>query len=232
MSRIRNMYALISKLSTSRCIAYLSQQQHAFSQNTRILNATCQRVFSSSSSSNDISNTLTPEVVDDKERGSLELRWSHGEKLEFAKIFLRDHCRCSECFNANSNNRLLEPYTIPLDVTPTNIQISEQSLEISWSDNHTSTYSFEYLRTVQRGLDQDVRYIKPTLWKVGDLKDGELPRYDLAEVVEDERTMWRWFLDLKKLGITILTNAGTTPGALNLCREKIFGGYYKATHYG
>ena len=228
MSRVRQLYAFLAKLPSvsrsSKSLTYLPQRRQVASQNVRWLSAFSNSLLSKSNS--------PLEVVDNQEKGSLELTWSDGEKLEFAKIFLRDHCRCQECFDAKSYNRLLEPYTLPLDVTPTSIQASDQSLEITWSDNHSSSYSFEYLKTVQQGLDHNVRHIEPTLWKVEDLVNGDLPRYDLMEVIEDEGTMWKWFLDLKKLGVTVLTNGGAAPGALNVCKEKIFGGYTKATHYG
>ncbi|XP_066923820.1 gamma-butyrobetaine dioxygenase-like [Clytia hemisphaerica] len=173
-----------------------------------------------------------PSVIENNENLSLKVSWDNGEESEFANIFLRDQCQCPSCFKVESYNRLLEPYTIPSDVKPKNIEITQNSINISWTDEHFSSYPFEYLQNIQKGLDDDVRYLEPIMWKSGYFKKNGFPTYDLSDLIENESAMLDWFLDLKRLGVTLLKGGEEKKGALELIKEKLFGGYFKSTHYG
>ena len=51
--------------------------------------------------------------------GILNLRWADGLDTEMASVFLRDCCQCSECYNASSKQRALDPLqSVPLDIQP------------------------------------------------------------------------------------------------------------------
>ena len=50
--------------------------------------------------------------------GILNLRWANGLETEMASVFLRDCCQCSECYDAPSNQRALDPFSVPLDIKP------------------------------------------------------------------------------------------------------------------
>ena len=175
-------------------------------------------------------------IYEDHARGSITVAWNDGTESEYANIFLRDQCRCPQCYNSNSNSRLLEPYTLPLDITPNNTVVDEvdRSLRVSWSDGHKSTYSFDFLKNVnsQSRLDDDVRYMNPILWKAERFQRNGFPTYAMSDVIGNEESMLDWFIDLKRIGATVLTGAGDKLGALDTIKEKLFGGYFKSTHYG
>ena len=44
-------------------------------------------------------------------------------RLKLHHIWLRDHCRCSQCFNAATNQRSLEIDDVRLDIKPKSVQI-------------------------------------------------------------------------------------------------------------
>ena len=177
-----------------------------------------------------------PKIFEDHVRGSIKIAWEDGMESEYANIFLRDQCRCPLCYNSNSNSRLLEPYNLSLDISPikTVTDAVNRSLHISWSDGHESTYSFDFLKNVnlQSRLDDDVRYMNPILWKSEQFRRNGFPTYAMSDVIGDEESMLDWFTDLKRIGATVLTGAGDKPGALDVIRKNIFGGYFKSTHYG
>ena len=50
--------------------------------------------------------------------GILNLRWANGLETEMASVFLRDCCQCSDCYNAPSKQRTLDPFSVPLDIQP------------------------------------------------------------------------------------------------------------------
>ena len=176
------------------------------------------------------SNNLV-NVIENKQKKRIQLEWDNGKVDEFANIFLRDHCKCPKCYDEFSSNRLQEVYTIPLDVEPVEVNVSQGSLNVNWSDNHLSEYSFDYLQNVQRGLNDDVRYLPPNLWKKCDI-EKHFPEYSLEDIVQNESTMLEWFLDLKQTGVTMIVDAGESLDVLDYCRDKLFGGYYKSSHYG
>ena len=173
-----------------------------------------------------------PKIIEDHGKGSIKVTWDDGIESEYANIFLRDQCKCSLCYNANSNSRLLEPYTLNLDVLPNRTVISGDTLSVSWSDGHQSSYPFEFLKNVQTGLDDDVRYLDPILWKSEHFQRNYFPTYSMSEIIGDEGLMLEWFTNLKRVGVTVLTGGGAEPGALDTIKEKLFGGYFKSTHYG
>ena len=100
-------------------------------------------------------------------------------------------------------------------------------------DSH-STYSYDFLKNVnsQSRLDDDVRYMNPILWKAEQFQRNGFPTYAMSDVIGNEESMLDWFIDLKRIGATVLTGAGDELGALDTIKEKLFGGYFKSTHYG
>ena len=175
-----------------------------------------------------------PRIIESPDRGSITVHWCENgtEPSEYANIFLRDHCRCPLCYDSNSNSRLLEPYTLALDVSPKEITVDQSSVKITWSDKHNSVYSFNELKSLQSNLDDDVRYMDPILWKSEFFRRNGFPTYSMSDVIEDERIMLDWFTDLKRVGVTVLKGAGEGVGALQIIKDKLFGGYFKSTHYG
>ncbi|KAK2726065.1 trimethyllysine dioxygenase, mitochondrial-like [Artemia franciscana] len=80
--------------------------------------------------------------------GRLQL---HSEKLGkplcFYNVWLRDHCRCNECYHVRTNQRLFDILKLDQDsVSKINKAcVKEDLLTVSWADGHKSTYSINWL---------------------------------------------------------------------------------------
>jgi ATP-binding protein involved in chromosome partitioning len=79
---------------------------------------------------------------------TLSVLWEDGRKTDFDVRDLRLACRCALCLEEMSGRPLLDPKSVPLDVTPRFItSVGNYAITLHWSDGHdTGIYSFKYLR--------------------------------------------------------------------------------------
>lgn len=51
-------------------------------------------------------------------KGLLTISFPDGKRTIFHSIWLRDHCRCSECFHSITKQRLVDTFKVPLNIVP------------------------------------------------------------------------------------------------------------------
>ncbi|KAB5575502.1 trimethyllysine dioxygenase [Coniochaeta sp. 2T2.1] len=61
-------------------------------------------------------------------------------------LWLRDNCRCSECVNQDTMQRNFDTFKIPVDIHPKSYKKTDTELSITWSDDHVSTYSLDFIK--------------------------------------------------------------------------------------
>src|SRR5713226_1474842 len=81
---------------------------------------------------------------------TLSVLWQDGHRDDFDVRDLRLDCHCAACIEEASGRALLDPKSVPPDITPRVISsVGNYAITISWSDGHsTGIYSFEYLRAI------------------------------------------------------------------------------------
>ena len=183
------------------------------------------------------SHLQVTDVKATKNNGILGVTWENGTETKFSNVFLRDCCRCSECYNASAQQRTLDTVpSVPLDIRPRNTDIDDDAVHVTWDDGHVSSYTHEslwrqHVMTATPGSEKsDIRYIKPTPWTADDIS-GKIPTFDFNAVLENDVTKYDWFHDMMEVGVTLLTGAGREDTALDRFKQ-LFGGYFKSTHYG
>ncbi len=62
-------------------------------------------------------------------------------------MWLRDNCRCPECFHPVSRNRTSLMRNLRLDATPDALNLNDGDLLITWDDGHEAKYGLEFLRS-------------------------------------------------------------------------------------
>ena len=87
----------------------------------------------------------------------LRVVWSDREdRLAFR--FARGECQCAQCVNEWTGARILDPATIPLDITVERMElVGAYAVRIHWSDGHQSgLYTWERLRKLgEQAADGD-----------------------------------------------------------------------------
>jgi hypothetical protein len=72
-------------------------------------------------------------------KNALEVTWKDGLSAKFHKKWLRDHCRCSVCFNHVTKQREIDTFSIPSNPVMKKLQVQQKSFVISWKDDVVST---------------------------------------------------------------------------------------------
>ncbi|EDV32646.1 uncharacterized protein Dana_GF22125 [Drosophila ananassae] len=171
--------------------------------------------------------------------GYVEIREAnHGsEVLKYPQIWLRDNCQCPDCFHASTRARKShwERGPLNIEVSKLNYNPEQQKLEVTWQDDHQSTYDMAWLRERDFGEAARKRYLEevykppPQLWGKSDFP-AMRREFDYQDVLEKDKVLRSWLEALAVQGFAILKEA---PDDVNVARklaERI--GYIKRTTYG
>ena len=82
-------------------------------------------------------------------RSEVRFVWDHENEQVFSAWMLRSWCNCAMCRSETTGERLLDPQSIPKDITVTHMNIvGNYGVNIHFSDGHTTgIYRFNDLRT-------------------------------------------------------------------------------------
>ncbi|XP_058053786.1 uncharacterized protein LOC131205620 [Anopheles bellator] len=62
------------------------------------------------------------------------------ETVRVSYVWLRDHCRCAECYNGTTFQRSYSILDLPVDIEPLSSDINDNQVDVTWSDGHHSSY--------------------------------------------------------------------------------------------
>ncbi|RLN44785.1 hypothetical protein BBJ29_009687 [Phytophthora kernoviae] len=125
-------------------------------------------------------------------------------------VWLRDNCRCSICYHAVAEERILDSSSISLDIQPKSVTLNsaQEVVEVGWAteDAHNSNYAFDFLEQYS-GLANDSEETGLKLWNVAAIERDlpELPRVPYDSIMTDEKGVLTWLEKLNTYGFTILT---------------------------
>jgi len=68
-----------------------------------------------------------------------------GNVLNLSRIWLRDHCRCPECYNSVTCQRNLDILKLTDNVEVKCHNLDGETLDIQWSDGHKSSFALSWL---------------------------------------------------------------------------------------
>jgi DUF971 family protein len=91
----------------------------------------------------------TPQPVEIKRltNKGIRITWDNGHAGEFTAPYLRRQCPCAQCVHEMTGQRLLDPRTVPDDLTMDGLElVGSYALRFQFSDLHgTGIYPFELL---------------------------------------------------------------------------------------
>lgn len=82
--------------------------------------------------------------------GILEIIWSGGRVCRVPFKALREECPCAVCVSEFTGERLLDPDSVPGDITPISLAfVGNYALKVTWSDGHaTGLYTWAQLERI------------------------------------------------------------------------------------
>lgn len=89
-------------------------------------------------------------------QNELGFDFDDGSRAVFRLRDLRLACPCALCVDENSGERLLDPKTVPDDISVESIQsVGRYAVGILWSDGHrTGIYPYDLLKRLTNGLTE------------------------------------------------------------------------------
>ena len=84
----------------------------------------------------------------------LAITWPDGVTHEHGFVALRGHCACASCVDEWTGKPLLDPATIPADLSIASVElVGNYALKIVWTDGHdTGLYTWDRLRQIGEAM--------------------------------------------------------------------------------
>jgi gamma-butyrobetaine dioxygenase len=171
---------------------------------------------------------LVPVTRLDPHTRALRVQWSVDEERLYPYAWLRDSCRCSACFHESTRSRLVHFHEINLNDMPTDVEVNSetQELVVTWSDDHRSAFSFDWLLEHNLGTaaaaDQNPTKPKatsPLLWN-SDFQNQFLS-VDFHRLLKDDHLLYNWLTALEETGLVLISNAPQVEGQLEKIANRI-----------
>ncbi|MGC4005347.1 MAG: DUF971 domain-containing protein [Pirellulales bacterium] len=85
-----------------------------------------------------------------RDEGRFVFRWADGAETLHPFFDLRCECQCAGCVDENTGRRILDPATVPRDVTVQDAKlVGNYAVKITWSDGHdTGLYTWDFMRSL------------------------------------------------------------------------------------
>jgi DUF971 family protein len=93
-------------------------------------------------------SAFQPRVIRRTDPARIEIDWVDGRTSSYPASLLRRICPCAQCVNELTGKRMLDPASIPDDLTQADTRlVGNYALAMRFSDGHeTGIYPFRYLR--------------------------------------------------------------------------------------
>lgn len=168
----------------------------------------------------------------------LEVEWQDGTVDKFPYLFLRENCRCTECFQIHQKVRRVNvPKLIDIDIAAESADLNSvgDQLNVKWQDGHFSVYLLDFLRSLRyqrpgEGQPPGVLRKGIEIWG-SEFEEGKLPVFDFQRMLKDDNELFNWLVTLAtRTGVARLQNVPRKRNQIRLLEDKL--GYLMATNYG
>ncbi|GAB6030811.1 hypothetical protein CHUAL_007655 [Chamberlinius hualienensis] len=128
--------------------------------------------------------------------------------------WLRDHCRCPQCYNKITKHKLVEISTVNElnGLRPQEVKLENEQLYITWPDGHQSCYSTDWLWDSAYENYKEIRKSRKKLWSSGliglNVAD-EIVEY--KDFMSSDDALKKALNGLYTYGFATITKCPTTP---------------------
>ncbi|KAF2893292.1 hypothetical protein ILUMI_12880 [Ignelater luminosus] len=151
-------------------------------------------------------------------REFIEIQYNSEKTLKFYYIWLRDHCRCSQCYNTKTHQISSNILNIPINIKPSKVEIIEDNLYITWEDKHQTTYSLPSLEKTDFPLISKREIV---LWNKNNVSHFQDVKIPSKIYFENEDGPKKLLHSLLKYGFGLVTDVEPTLEATQMVAEKI-----------
>ncbi|XP_063700953.1 trimethyllysine dioxygenase, mitochondrial [Culicoides brevitarsis] len=137
--------------------------------------------------------------------------------------WLRDHCRCENCYDKSTSQRKFNFMEISLDIRPKSHVVENGKLIVTWSDGHQSSYDLEFLYKYQYHVRLPAyKTSKEILWNQSSIQELNYARVDVGDLLKSDSTV-RIVLDsLIKYGVAFIENVPATEKGTETAITRLF----------
>ncbi|XP_071809227.1 gamma-butyrobetaine dioxygenase-like [Asterias amurensis] len=156
----------------------------------------------------------------------------NGYEGRYPYVWLRDNCRCSQCYHSSSWQRSSKVADLDPDVIPSSEELIDDGrvLRVIWPDGHRSEFSAEWLNR-QRFSESEKDVVSiPELQRWGGELNRNIPTFVFKKLLQDDEELYKWLNVLTTKGLAIVKDAPLETGAGQQLAEKV--AYLKTTIYG
>ncbi|GAB9463561.1 Trimethyllysine dioxygenase [Globisporangium polare] len=169
---------------------------------------------------------------------AVAVTWQDGFSAKFHKLWLRDHCTCSECLHPETKQRQIDTASIALDPALHKLEVSDDgAVTIAWDDSvkgttcRASSFDSQWLRdhAYSSGLGPYPHNHHQQTLATRALWDHSLsiPKHDFQATMADLKPA---MADLYKYGLVMITGTPSSMDETERFSRKI--GFVLRTIYG
>ncbi|XP_028401270.1 gamma-butyrobetaine dioxygenase-like [Dendronephthya gigantea] len=186
------------------------------------------------------SSSYMKEVFKELGNRNLNVTWSDGTVSRFPYNFLRDNCKCSQCYESSSKQKLFNTARdLKKDIQIEELVVLEDGkhLKCIWSGGHESKYPFGWLHKMKmpekneclRRNSNSLVKDELILWNRETMRDN-IPFQDYNLMMNEDKSLFDSLYSFYQHGFVVINNAPARDGVLMELAERI--GYMRTTHYG
>jgi trimethyllysine dioxygenase len=157
-------------------------------------------------------------------------------ELTLSLFWLRDHDTSEDAQHPQTQQRLIDTASIPLDIAAQSIEVAEDgaALRVQWrSDGRVSCYDAQFLAGLR--ADPEVLPVERSPWD-GQRIASDVPQVDYAGLLHEDAVLMALLEHVERYGFCMVEGTPATPDATRAVAERvayirmtIFGGYYDFT---
>ncbi|EDO36770.1 predicted protein [Nematostella vectensis] len=168
--------------------------------------------------------------------GLLSVTWRDGSSSRYPFIYLRDICRCPQCFHRSSLQRALDPVREldpSLVASKAELSHDRKQITLTWPNGHVSCFDCDWL--FERRLPdsngqqfEEQSFIREDAQLLG--LGADIPTISFDDVLQDERTQLTWLKLIGSHGLVLINGAGSDAGQVKKLGDVL--GYLKTMWFG
>ena len=169
------------------------------------------------------------ELFQDDEMDMIHIKWSDNSDNSYPFLWLRENDPAG--FHKDTNERMTDLTSIPLDISLTKAFIKDDVLILNWSDSENSTrYNLDWLYHHKPGKRaSDPAAIKKRCWRGGMGRD-KLPTAKAKDFLQDDDALATWLENTQSFGLSLVSGLEARHDAGMEVAKRI--GFLRETNFG